>query len=151
METPMKESDKKWLRDLNEKSWKRPPHQRWRGGGHTSGYYEDKPISKPDRRKFWKLIERCSDELVFEPGSGVFGFGASMAVYIHTPARYPGLPEEAELLICVTSKQMFDSTHEMVGRAYQEFGKYTHTELNRAARYRAGFQEPLHDWSRYDY
>jgi hypothetical protein len=147
----MTESDMKWLKDLNERSWEYHPPQ-YSGGRQTSyGHSEDKPISEFDREKFWNLIEFYKKQLVFDPGSGVFGFGVSMAVYIPKPGTYPGVPDEAELLICVTSKQMFNSNQSNVGEAYKAFGKYTHTERNKAARQEAGLKEPLHDWSYYDY
>lgn len=147
----MTENDKKWLQDLNKKSWKFHPPQ-FSGGRQTSyGHWEDLPIEEDDRKKFWNMIEYYKKQLVFEPGSGVFGFGVSMSVYIPKPATYPGVPDEAEQLITVTSKQMFNSNHETVGEAYEAFGKYTHSDRNKAARKEAGFKDPLRDWTYYDY
>lgn len=144
----MTDKDKQWLQDLYKRSWEHHPPQ-YSGGRQTSyGHAEDKPISKEDQEKFWNLIEFYKKQLVFEPGSGVFGFGVSMGVYLPKPSTYPGVPDEAEHLMTVTSKQMFDRNSEA---AYEAFGKYTHSDRNKEARKTAGFEGPLKDWSYYDY
>ncbi len=144
----MIEEDLKWLKDLQEKSWVYHPPQ-YSGGRKTSyGHSEDKPISEADRKKFWNLMDFYKEQLVFEPGSGVFGFGVSMSVGFPKPATYPGLPDEADFFITVTSKQMFPDNK---GDAYETFGKYTHTEHNKKMRVLAGIKEPLRSWSYYDY
>ena len=147
----MIEKDLKWLKDLNEKSWVHHPPQ-YSGGRKTSyGHSEDKPISKEDRKKFWNLMDFYKEQLVFEPGSGVFGFGVSMAVGFPKPATYPGLSDEVEFFITVTSKQMFPTVEEEKANAYETFGKYTHTDYNKKMRELAGLKEPLRPWSHYDY
>lgn len=148
----MTESDKKWLKNLQAKSWVKHPPQ-YSGGRQTSyGHMEDLPISEDDRKKVINFFWYYKDQIIFEPGSGVFGFGVCIAAYLHEPGSYPGVPDELDHLVTVTSKQMFpDSRGGDQKEAYELFGNFTHTEKNKKARKAAGLKEEIKDWSYYDY
>lgn len=131
--------DLQWLKDLHAKSWESKSDRNGR-------YSMDLPIHEADRRSLKEVLEKNRNEFVFEPGSGVFGFGVSLNVYL--PPTYPGTP--ATHIITVTTKQMYPD-HDKRGEMYTFVESFTHTPRNREAREVCGFREKLHSMSYYDY
>lgn len=144
----MMEDDIQWLRELFAKSWVRHEPDMRRG----RSWSEDLPINDGDYRKLLAILEDNREEFVFEPGSGVWGFGVSLSVYKVNWSTYPGVPDTLELIICVTGKQMFpkDSAAERKG-SYAFVEGFTHTDFNRKAREEAGIKTKLQDMAYYDY
>lgn len=138
-------NDLQWLYDLEAKSWRRTPHHSGKYGTYTS--IEDLPINEDDRRTLIELLEKYRDEFVFEPGSGVFGFGVSLTAFL--PPTYPDTPPTR--VITVTSKQMHPDDkcdkHDM----YKFVEGFTHTDQNKQARPLCGFNDRLYNMSYYDY
>lgn len=132
--------DLQWLRGLHTKSWK-TRHDR------NGDWPTDLPIHHRERRALIKVLEQNRDEFVFEPGSGVFGFGVSLNVYL--PPTYPGTPPEH--VISVTSKQMYPDDNCKQHDMYAFVESFTHTERNREVRAICGFKGKLHDMAYYDY
>ena len=141
------EADIAWLRELEKKSWKDHPPDSF--DRRKLGWREDLAVSTKDGKKALELLKKHQSSLLFEPGSGVFGFGVCISAYELIWPTYPGVPIEAKHIITLTSKQLFgrDKKHE----AYEVFESLTHTEKNKELRKEAGFKEELRSYSYYDY
>lgn len=141
------EVDFNWLRELEKKSWKDHPPDSF--DRRKLGWREDLEVSKADGKKALELFAKHQSELLFEPGSGVFGFGVCISAYKVIWPSFPGVPVELDRLVTLTSKQLFgrDQKHE----AYKVFEGFTHTEANKKLRKEAGIEEPLRSYSYYDY
>jgi hypothetical protein len=109
------------------------------------------PIHQDDRSYLLDLLRTYKSEFLFEPGSGVFGFGVALSVFLPKYGMYPGVPNEPEHLITVTSKQMFPDRDTEKPGAYELFTEFTHTEENKKRRPEFGFKEKLQPYSYYDY
>lgn len=118
----------------------------------TGKWVQDLPIDKSAREEIREIIRRREGEFIFEPGSGVFGFGISMSVYRHIRSPYPLVPEELDHLITVTGKQMFPDDNAMNRTNSYDFVKrYAYTQHNQARREQAGRIDKLPPLAHYDY
>lgn len=148
------EEDIKWLRELEAKSWKDhlPSNPR------QYGWREDLAVSSEDAGKALELFKKHRSELLFEPGSGVFGFGVCISAYEVVWPTFPGVPIEVAHVITLTSKQLFPkSTVDDQKVIYELLASFTHTEENVRLRNKVAvdqkyFREnPLRSYSYYDY
>ncbi len=145
-------TDIEWLRELEKKSWKDHPPDTF--DRRKLGWREDLAVSKRDAEKALELFKKYKSELLFEPGSGVFGFGVCISAYEVIWPTYPGIPTEAKHIITLTSKQLFPkSTHKDTKVIYELFASFTHTEANQKLRDKVeAFKNiKLHSYSYYDY
>lgn len=111
---------------------------------------DDVPLSKEERKKCLSLLIKHKDDLVFEPGSGKFGFGVSLNVYELIWSTFPGLPSETVRVISLTNLHLFPHTRNK-NKAYKLFSGFSHTSINKQLRKEAGFLKALKDYSYYDY
>lgn len=146
------EKDIAWLRQLHKRSWEDRPPRYSRGRITSTSYTVDLGVSKEDAERVIELFAKHRDKLLFEPSSGVFGFGVSISAGLIIWPPYPGIPLEIDPVITMTSKQLFPN--ERAGEralVYKVLESFTHTEENQTKRKEAGIKEPLKSYSYYDY
>ena len=148
------EADIAWLRELEAKSWKDhlPSNPR------QYGWREDLEVSKKDAEKVLELFKEHKSELLFEPGSGTFGFGVCINAYEVIFPSFPGVPHEVKHIITMTGKQLFPKSKQVDNaQIYKVFAHFTHSEENVKLRNKVAvdvkwFREnPLRSYSYYDY
>lgn len=144
------EADVAWLRELEKRSWREHPGEKY--NPKKLGWREDLAVPSQDGSKALELFRKHQSVLLFEPGSGVFGFGVCISAFRIVWPTYPGVPMELEHIITLTSKQLFpDRRAGDQGPTYELFASFTHTAENKRLRKEADIKEPLRDYSYYDY
>lgn len=85
----MTDSDKEWLRKLNNKIWKTEPTTLISNPSVTNyrTTREERTLTASEKKKVSYIFCHAENELIFEPGGGTFGFGVSITAYI--PPSYP--------------------------------------------------------------
>lgn len=145
-----KEEDFEWLRELEKRSWAEHPGDSL--PPRKLGWREDLSVTKEDGEKALELFKKYRSDLLFEPGSGVLGFGVCITAYELVYPTYPGVPMELKRIITLTSKQLFPGLRgQVMELIYAIFASFTHTKENKELRKEAGISEPLKEYWHYDY
>ena len=140
------DEDRTYLEALDKAIWDRP--EKFPIPGKSNYASEKRDLTDEEREKVITIFENCREDLVFEPGSGVFGFGVSVSVYL--PPPFPDAP--VTRLITITGRHVFGGKErEKRSETYRFVERFTHTDVNRGLRKFSGFKEPLRSMAYYDY
>lgn len=108
---------------------------------------ERRSLTADERELVLTILRDYQSQLLFEPGSGTFGFGISLAIYL--PPEYPGLP--VTRVARFTGKQFFERETAEDRKSYALFEPFIYTDRNRELRRLSGIEEPLRPMEFYDY
>jgi hypothetical protein len=137
-----REEDLAKLSAMSKKVWQR--HE----GGKTGPYSTEKrALTKLEAARVLRIFRKHQDTLVFEPGSGVFGFGVSLSVW--DPPLYPDAG--ATYIVGFTGKHFFPDETAYDRKSYTLFEEFVYTNKNKSLRKFSGFKRELQPMSWYDY
>lgn len=130
------EEDRTWLREVDGLIWRETSPDRF---GHRHLVENDRTcLSEEELERVFRLIRQHG--LVTAMGSGTFGFGLSMSVYVEPDSVAPGVKEKPEHLLCLTGHHLPppDGLDEWpagsAGRqndlAWRLFSQFTHSPRN---------------------
>lgn len=143
----MNSDNEKFLTALNGEIWEEHDgFDRFRG--KYKYHVLRRSLSKTELARVEEIF-RSEPDIIFEPGSGPFGFGVSISAY--KPGDVAGYVHLApEFLIKLNDKHINpeDSARQAV---YSWIEQFTHTDQNKHSRERNGFTQPLQSMSYYDY
>lgn len=139
----MQESDIKWLKSLSDQIWTRypPSHNSY---GHSS---ETRPLTEEEWARFC-LIATSNNGCFTELGSGVFGFGFSVSLWLDPILPFPGVDIDSEHLISITGHHLPGEYDQ--DKSWDEFHNIANTE-NNVDKLKEFKRRPIQSKDYYDY
>jgi len=145
----MDSKNESYLVGLRSKIW-----QTVEGNDLRLGSFKSLQVKRPlTAKELDRVAEifRSEPDLIFEPGSGRYGFGVAVTAY--KPGELAGyVHQDPVALIRIDSKHINKEDNASTRNiAYRWIEQFTHTDKNRERRRQEGFKGTLEPMSYYDY